>query len=197
MNKKRVVGFLAAIGMVFVIAALSFESQRQVVFAEGLAKTFTIDGLKPVGENYLEDVNEGIIAYNQVTSVSNGTYISIDGDYVGTDTQTLEFNNPSYYLKGVAKPGMVASAQAEVAFGVKGLTSLSYNVTLTDEYEHGGNFYVQVTDKDSNVLATTSAPGSQTLNVPSGVSTSALIYFWGYGTYTFTSITFNYTCPAA
>ena len=195
MNKKRVVGLSAGIGMVFAFAALSFELPQQIVFAEGSAKTFTIDGSKPVGENYLEDADAGIIAYNQSTSVSEGSYIAIDGDYIGTDSQTLEFNNPSYYLKGVAKSGMVTSAQAEVAFGVKGLTSLSYNVTLTDEYTYGGTFYVQVTDKDSNVLATTSEPGSQTLVVPSGVSTSALIYFWGYGTYTLTSITFNYTCP--
>lgn len=196
MKIKQIMGFVAATGIIATIVALSFESPKQTLLAEGAEKTFTIDGSKPVGDNHVEDESEGLLSYDQVVSASDGTYIVINGTYIGTYYQTLEFNNPSYYLKGIAQPGMVTAAQTEVIFDVKGVTSLSYNATMTDEYEEGGTFLISVMDKDNNVLAAAYERGEQSLTVPSGISTKVSVYFWGFGTYTFTSITFNYTCPA-
>jgi hypothetical protein len=182
--------------------ALAMEKGSLKLAGDEAGKTFTIDGSTPVGDNHLEDQNDGYAEYNQTVSEVEGTFIHIENSYTGTDYQTVEFNNAGYYLKGTAPASTVASAQMTLDFGVKGLTSLSYDVTLGTPYEYGSDFSITVYDGDGNAMGEATEAGNQTLPLSegSGVSASVRVYFYGYESYTLTSITFNYDCvglPAA
>ncbi|MCI1245341.1 MAG: hypothetical protein LKG11_05305 [Bacilli bacterium] len=180
------------------IALMSLVTEKDSLKLAGAdaAKTFTINGSTPVDDNYVVDQTEGYAEYDQIVSGNEGTRIHIINDYTGTDYQTVEFNNPAYYFRGTAPTLTVAEAQMNASFGVKGLTSLSYEVTLGIPYEYGGSFRMSVYDSANNELLASTESGSQTLSVAEGAGTSALIkfYFYGYESYTLTSVTFNYNC---